>query len=636
MSTVVDPVDMDACAREPIHIPGSIQPYGALLVIAPDSGQVIQASSTAAELLGVAADALIGQRWDAVLDVGTRVLPAVETLDEDVQHLSHAPVGFPRRSAPPAQAYVAAWHLKASQWLVEIEPRDSQASDVAVRDVLPVLRLLERDRSVAEASLRVAREIHSAIGYDRVMVYRFDNDWNGNVIAEAKSSALPDAYLGLHYPATDIPSQARALYLRNRVRQIAHMGYRPSPIQPTLGPDGAPVDLSDVTLRSVSPVHVEYLNNMGVSATLVTSIVVNDVLWGLIACHHYQPLFASHTMRDVADALTRGLSARIGALQAVERARTESVLMTVREKLITAFNEAHTMTSEMLTDMAPDLMDVVDADGVAIFQGEEVTRYGLLPTPEALNRIRIEIESRNDKTLREGAVGALHTHCIGKAFPALADLAPQAAGFIFVPLMPQARSALLWTRREQVETINWAGNPALAKLSDIPNSRLSPRKSFDLWQETVSGCARPWLQAHLESARSLRVLIELMERKRYQQDFGVLEASLSRLRQGVAIIERGPAGVVRAIFVNDAFARLADSDTSQMIGREMRELLDPSVPAEQLERLQQRLRDGTTAGAVLPLRVANAEPVVWQFDFEPLPARGGPVTHWLLQLREPD
>lgn len=635
MTAAIDPVDMDACAREPIHIPGSIQPHGALLVIAPDSGRIVQASRTAAALLGVAEDALVGQRWDAVLDLGARALPA-DTLGEAPRHLPHAAVGFPQRATPTDQVYVAAWHLSATQWLVEIEPRDSPASDATVRDVLPMLRLLERDSAIASASLRVANEIHTQLGYDRVMVYRFDNDWNGDVIAEARAPELPDSYLGLHYPATDIPAQARALYLRNRVRQIADMGYRPSPIEPVSGPDGAPVDLSDVTLRSVSPVHVEYLNNMGVSATLVTSIVVNDALWGLISCHHYRPLFASHTMREVADVLSRGLAGRIGALQAVERARSELVLLTVREKLITAFNDADSMTPDMLADMAPDLMDVVDADGVAIFHGDDLTRYGRLPSPEELARIRTQIESRDDEDLREGAVGVLHVDQIGAVFPALADLAQWAAGFIFVPLMPQARSALLWTRREQVETVNWAGNPALAKLPDIPGSRLSPRKSFDLWQETVRGRSRPWSAMHLESARSLRVLIELMERKRYQQDFSVLEASLARLRQAVAIIERGPTGVGRVLFVNDAFARLADSDTSEMIGRDMRGLLDHAVPADQLAQLEAQLRQGTPAGAVLPLRVANAGPMAWQFDFEPLPAGHGPATYWLLQLSVPD
>ncbi|MET0288076.1 MAG: GAF domain-containing protein, partial [Pseudoxanthomonas sp.] len=566
------PSEMDECAREPIHIPGFIQPYGVLLVIDPDSGHIVQASANAAALLGVDPAQVLGRLWQEVLHVAGPQPSAV--IGERGLQLGYADAQFPRRTQPPEQAWVAAWHLFQQQWQVELEPRDAPRIEVTLRDAMPVVRLIERDASVLEASHRLAREIHATLGYDRVMVYRFDEDWNGDVIAETCRPEL-ETYLGLHYPATDIPSQARALYLRNRVRQIAHVNYAPVPIEPTLHPvTGQPADLSDVTVRSVSPIHLEYLANMGVSATLVTSIVVNDLLWGLVACHHYSPHFASHGMRDVADALTRALAGRIGGLQAVDRARNETALLTVREKLITAFNDATVMTPELLGEMAPELMDVVDADGVAVFHGAHVTRYGTLPPGDGLSRIREQIERRDYKNLREGVVGALHVDQIGKSFPELADLAPMAAGFIFVPLMPQSRSALLWTRREQVQTVNWAGNPALAKLRDIPNSRLSPRKSFDLWQETVRGRSRPWSILHLEGARSLRVLIELMERKRYQQDFTMLEASLARLRQGVAIIEQagGEQMPLRVAYVNAAFAQATGWDAAELIGRELGQL----------------------------------------------------------------
>lgn len=366
MNQPTEPLDMDVCAQEPIHIPGLIQPYGVLLVIEPADGRIVQASSTAADLLGVPMDALLGTPYTQVLE-----LPDAQpfAVDDQPQHLLHADVRFPQRSAPTDHPWVAAWHLYPEQWLVEIEPRDARLMDVTLREALPLLRSIERDAGIDEAAVRAAKGLRSMIGFDRVMVYRFDEEWNGDVIAEARQPEL-EAYLGLHYPASDIPAQARALYLRNRVRQIADVRYQPSPIQPTLHPRlGTPVDLSDVSLRSVSPVHLEYLANMGVSATLVSSIVVNDALWGLISCHHYSPHFTSHAMRDATDAVTRALAGRIGALQAVGRARLESVLLTIREKLITDFNDAEHLTVDMLADMAPDLMDVVDADGVAIFHG---------------------------------------------------------------------------------------------------------------------------------------------------------------------------------------------------------------------------------------------------------------------------
>ncbi|EGD21135.1 bacteriophytochrome (light-regulated signal transduction histidine kinase) [Xanthomonas hortorum ATCC 19865] len=625
---------MDVCAREPIHIPGLIQPYGVLLVIEPADGCIVQASTTAADLLGVPLAELLGMPYTQVLE-----LPGEQpfAVDDQAQHLLHAEVRFPRRAAPTDHPWVAAWHLYPEQWLVEIEPRDARLMDVTLREALPLLRSIERDPGIDEAAVRAAKGLRNMIGFDRVMIYRFDEEWNGEVIAEARTPELV-AYLGQRYPATDIPAQARALYLRNRVRQIADVGYQSAAIEPTLHPRlGTPVDLSDVSLRSVSPVHLEYLANMGVSATLVSSLVVNDVLWGLIACHHYSPHFTSHAMRDATDAVTRALAGRIGALQAVERARMESVLLTVREKLITDFNDAAQMTVEMLADMAPDLMDVVDADGVAIFHGKEISRHGTTPDAAALRRIRDHIESAHHAALREDAVGALHVEAIGEVFPELADLAPLAAGFIFVPLMPQSRSALLWTRREQVQTVNWAGNPQLAKLADIPNSRLSPRKSFDLWQETVRGRARRWSPLHLESARSLRVLIELMERKRFQQDFTLLEASLSRLRDGVAIIERGATTAAhRLMFVNPAFAELIQTEVADLIGCDILTLLASDAARSKVELLEEALRQGRAAYVTLPLRAPGGSPVYRQFHLEPLPSPSGVTAHWLLQLRDPE
>ncbi|PKV10585.1 bacteriophytochrome BphP [Xanthomonas prunicola] len=634
MNQSIEPLDMDVCAREPIHIPGMIQPYGVLLVIEPADGRIVQASTTAADLLGVPLQTLLGMPYAQVLEVPEAQPFAV---DAHPQHLLHAEARFPARAVPPEHAWVAAWHLYPEQWLVEIEPRDARLMDVTLREALPLLRSIERDPGIDEAAVRAAKGLRSMIGFDRVMIYRFDEEWNGEVIAEARNPELV-AYLGQRYPATDIPAQARALYLRNRVRQIADVGYQSSSIVPTLHPRlGTPVDLSDVSLRSVSPVHLEYLANMGVSATLVSSLVVNDALWGLIACHHYSPHFTSHAMRDATDAVTRALSGRIGALQAVERARMESVLLTVREKLITDFNDAAQMTVEMLADMASDLMDVVDADGVAIFHGKEISRHGSVPDAAALRRIRDHIELAHHDALREDAVGALHVEAIGEVFPELADLAPLAAGFIFVPLMPQSRSALLWTRREKVQTVNWAGNPQLAKLADIPNSRLSPRKSFDLWQETVRGRARRWSPLHLESARSLRVLIELMERKRFQQDFTLLEASLSRLRDGVAIIERGAdTAAHRLIFVNPAFAELSQTAVADLIGCDILALLADDAARGKVDLLEEALRLGRAAYVTLPLRTQDGEPAYRQFHLEPLPSPSGVTAHWLLQLRDPE
>ncbi len=240
-------------------------------------------------------------------------------------------------------------------------------------------------------------------------------------------------------------------------------------------------------------------------------------------------------------------------------------------------------------------------------------------------------------TARSGdATGVLHVDAIGEAFPQLADLAPDAAGLVYVPLAPKARSALLWTRREQVRTVNWAGNPTLSKLADIPGARLSPRKSFELWQDIVRGRARPWSPLHLESARSLRLLIELMERKRDRQDLALMEATLTRMRHGVAIIERaGSPATSRLAFANPAFARASGFGTTALIGQALASL-EPVLSASMAAaRVEQRLGENRAFGECLPLQGEDGVLRDWLFEFEPLQA-GDDAQHWLLQLREAD
>jgi light-regulated signal transduction histidine kinase (bacteriophytochrome) len=496
---MTDLPDLTACDREPIHIPGSIQPHGVLLVVDVQTRAILQVSENAADALGVAPEAMLEAPVDDVV-----TLPAdLFTNDIRPAHSAWVPVTFP--NATHEAAWYACVHAYDTRWMIEIEPRAADFEDNPTRVGRELARSLEGDSSVERAAARVARTVRSLLGYDRVMVYRFDHDWHGEVVAEARKADL-EAYLGLHYPATDIPVQARALYLRNRVRQISDCRYVPARILPAYDPEtAAATDLSDVSLRSVSPVHLEYLGNMGVTGTLVASIITQGKLWGLISCHHYRPIFADHCMRETADAIAGAFAARVAAIEELAKIETESVLLTVREKLVTAFDEREHIDAELLASLAPELLEVVDADGIAIFAGNRVMRYGQLPDDAGLLRVR---------DLVGATTGIVHTDHIGSRFPELADpaIATLAAGIIYMSLSSGAEGhvAILWTRAEQVRDVRWAGNPALAKLENYPGARLSPRQSFDTWQENVRGRSRPWSPLHVDSAQSLRALIQSM------------------------------------------------------------------------------------------------------------------------------
>ena len=501
---MTDLPDLNACDREPIHIPGSIQPHGVLVVVDARTRTILQVSENADDVLGVDPATVLDAPLSEVVSLPADLFDG----DERPAHSSWVPVSFP--NAPGQGAWYASVHAYDTRWMIEIEPHASGFEDAPFRAGDDLAHKLELDASVERAAARVARTVRNLLGYDRVMVYRFDHDWHGEVVAEARREDL-EAYLGLHYPATDIPAQARALYLRNRVRQISDCRYVPARILPAYDPEtSAPTDLSDVSLRSVSPVHLEYLGNMGVTGTLVASIIANGKLWGLISCHHYRPFFADHRMRGWADAVAQAFASRVAAIEELAKIESESVLLTVREKLITAFDESDHIDPELLASLAPELLEVVDADGVAIFAGNHVMRHGQLPDEAALLRIR-DVVGASAADDVDGIAGVLHTDEIGVRYPELADptIASLAAGVIFMPLRSDARTAIVWTRAEQVRSVRWAGNPQLAKLEIYPGARLSPRQSFATWQENVRGNSRPWSRLHLESARSLRALIEM-------------------------------------------------------------------------------------------------------------------------------
>ncbi len=289
-------VDLTSCDREPIHIPGAIQPHGVLLAL-DDGLSVVMISANSASLLSVPPDDALGRTLAEL--VGGELSAAVA---------ARTAAGLPGEPLVHTVGGVdvdVRVHRSGERLVVELEPLSRVgASALSYQSARGAMARLAGASSVTDLARALAREVRSLLEFDRVMVYRFDEDWNGEVIAEERREDL-NAFLGLHYPATDIPAQARRLYTVNWTRLIADIGYRPVPLHPVFDPSTeAPLDLSHSTLRSVSPIHVEYLSNIGVTASMSISLVVDDQLWGLIACHHYSgPHRPTHDARDAAEFL---------------------------------------------------------------------------------------------------------------------------------------------------------------------------------------------------------------------------------------------------------------------------------------------------------------------------------------------
>ncbi|OBA64319.1 histidine kinase [Mycobacterium sp. 1100029.7] len=502
-------IDLDNCAREPIHIPGSIQPRGVLAVVQEPAFEVRQVSANVAELLGRSVDAVVARHLSAL--IGPEHAARVEQVASTFGSLrQHNPLECMIDVGGERRAFDAILHREpGGVLLVELEiaygerpvsfPNTYQAVRGAVEE-------LNRASTLTELYDTAARAVRDLTGFDRVMVYRYDEEYNGEVVAESKRDDL-NSFLGLHYPSTDIPAQARSLYEKNWIRLISDIDYTPAPLVPSIDPKtGTPLDLTYATLRSVSPIHIEYLQNMGVHASMSISLLRQGRLWGLIACHHYAgPHLPPFGTRAAAEFLGSTLSLRLVDRFEDEQLQKRLTSQAVLGKLTAATLDDREPLTEALLG-APDLLDLVPADGVVVsIEGELQTR-GSVPSPEVVAAV-IEWARGADDEIAS-------SECLSREVPTL-ELDPQLAAGALVLNLPDGQYAM-WFRREVLRSVDWGGDPhnkAIA-VSEGDAMRLSPRKSFDRWREIVHQRSEPWTLSETESAGSLRRhLVESLYRR---------------------------------------------------------------------------------------------------------------------------
>lgn len=493
------PIDLDNCAREPIHIPGSIQPRGVLAVVREPQFEVRQVSANVADLLGRPLDSVLGHHLSALMgaDQAARVQTAASMMGD--LHRRN-PVECSIEVHGERREFDAILHREPGGiLLVELEvafgerPYSFPNTYQAVRSSVAELNQAATLSELYDTTARAVREL---TGFDRVMVYRYDEEYNGEVVAESKRDDL-NSFLGLHYPSTDIPAQARALYEKSWLRLISDVDYKPAPLVPAVDPAvGAPQDLTHATLRSVSPIHIEYLQNMGVHASMSISLLRHGRLWGLIACHHYAgPHLPPFGTRVAAEFLGSTLSLRLVDQHEDDQLHKRLDAQAMLTKLTAAFiDHSKPLTSALLG--APDLLDLVPADGAVVDIGGDRQVRGTVPQPEVVAAVVSWARSAGDDIAR--------TDRLARTLPDVAVDAQLAAGALVLNL-PDGQY-VAWFRREVLRSVDWGGDPynkAIAN-SEGEGVRLSPRKSFDRWQEVVRERCEPWTATELESADSLR------------------------------------------------------------------------------------------------------------------------------------
>ncbi|MEZ0166097.1 SpoIIE family protein phosphatase [Kineococcus sp. LSe6-4] len=505
-------VDLTTCESEPIHVPGAIQPHGLLLALDGRDHRVVVASENTAGLLGRAPGSVLGADLAELLgaDVAARVLQAQE--DDNREEALHA-----RLVLGGAEVDVdVVVHVSGERTVVEVEPVGPDAAPVSYRATRGAIARLAGTSGIEALCRRLAREARTVLGFDRVMVYRFDAQWNGEVVAEDHRPGL-EPFLGLRYPASDIPAQARRLYALNWTRLIADAEYRPVRLEPLVDPGtGAPLDLSHSVLRSVSPIHLEYLHNMGVTASMSISLIVDGRLWGLVACHHYSgPHRPGYDARSAAEFLGQTASQLVG-----ERARSHErdEALAAQELMSDLLAQVSALGRDPLTSLVEDgrVVDLLGAGGVAVWDGNRLLTAGRVPPWAHVQRIA-RLLGRAD-----GAV--TFTDHLATLDPRLREVAGTASGALRIGL--DGNGWMLWLRPEQPETVSWGGDPHEAKTVEVEGSeaRISPRKSFEKWQEVVRGRSLPWRPWHASTAERLRSQLTAIMLGRSRDQIAIAES----------------------------------------------------------------------------------------------------------------
>ncbi|GAA0671212.1 light-regulated signal transduction histidine kinase (bacteriophytochrome) [Sphingomonas insulae] len=473
-------LDLTACDREPIHIPGAIQPHGLLLIAEADGEHRVIAGAgdlearLAPDWLGSPLAALVGQDVDAALRTTTG--PAAVT---------------PLSVAGIEERFVATLHRAGDRLLVELEPMvDEPRTATAMLAWLDgAATTFERAADKQTLYDRAAVAFRTLTGFDRVMIYRFLDDDAGSVVAEDRDPAL-GSFRNHHFPASDIPKQARALYIRNRTRTIPRIDYTPAPLRPAGFVD---CDLSDVALRHVSPIHLQYLRNMGVGASASISIVKDGLLWGLVACHHNTPRLLPPDVRSAAATLASGLARQIRAKEEAAAYRERLALRAAEDSVVPRLNSEEPLRQAVVA-VKDELCAMLDADGFAMVAGDQVESVGRCPDASTLIAIARWVRSRGSDPVA--------THELSTLLPEAGRHLGLASGLLALPLYEE-NATLLWLRAETVETIEWAGNPHKS-VQLTPGETLTPRASFASFSETVRGRSRRWTQEEVEAAHRLR------------------------------------------------------------------------------------------------------------------------------------
>ena len=494
-------VDLSTCDIEPIHLIGRIQSFGWLISFSSD-WIINHVSTNCAALFGQEPGDMIG-----VPAAGFLSPSALHDVRSRLQVLGGGGTTermFEVDLRGDGQMFDLAIHASGRSYVLDIEPHESGRRRDYVSYVRPMIDRLRDAGSVEALCSSAARHLRGLTGFDRVMVYKFDEDGAGEVIAESLNGMV-DSFKGLHFPASDIPAQARLLYARNMLRIISDVDDATVPIYPTVGPNGQPLDLTMSGLRAVSPIHIEYLRNMGVKASMSVSIMRRGKLWGLMACHHYAPLRLSYSIRTASELFGEFFAYLLDQKESDRALEMRGESTRLHDDIMARIAGGGSLL-DAFGDFSDSIGRVIPFDGVIGWVDGEFMSHGLAPDRTQFMQLARFLNTA-------GASAVWSTDRIAQIFKPAGEWADRAAGVLALPVSRLPRDYIVLFRREQLREVHWAGNPEKAVELGPNGARLTPRKSFDLWKEERRGHSKPWTSDEVQAADALRVtLLEVVLR----------------------------------------------------------------------------------------------------------------------------
>jgi PAS domain S-box-containing protein len=488
------------CEVEPIHQVGKIQPHGALLVLSPDSQRIVlQASTNLDEFFDLYTDTICGERLAELM--GDSQAKQIEQLIQGATDNNPVAGEISLSHHQTKLSLQARVFVTENSFVLELMRDVDKYQDKSLTDLLlslpRSLLILNAEPDTNRYFERVASIVRKLTEFDRVMVYRFDQNWDGEVIAESRVDSA-HSYLGIRFPASDIPAQARSLYASNLVRLIADTEATPVSILPVLSPiTQRPLNLTHSVLRSLSPVHVEYLRNMGVRASMSISLLQNGRLWGLIICHHKQSKQVPYRLQEASTFISQTVSAKLTLIEVHEHNNMGIEASRIIGKLLKINPDQY---KDIQQQLLLDLLALMNATGVIVaIEGKHYVT-GVVPDPVAVNELMAWLGSQPMAKL-------FSCDELAKHYPAASTYADIACGVLAAPLSIDMHNSIVWLRKEKLRSVLWAGNPDKILRNDPSGLHLSPRKSFETWKATWHGRSTSWSKVETETAIFLAIAL---------------------------------------------------------------------------------------------------------------------------------